>query len=269
MTDAVATDFLPILAAAEAPARSFVTSLHDLAPATRPAAERTLAELKSAGVRVTSLLIVPNYHGRGKSVDDANFVSWLRDCEADGHEIVLHGYFHQRPRKDAESARDKLITRVYTDDEGEFFDLGYDEALARIRRGRDEFREARLTPVGFVAPAWLLNTEGERAARDAEMQYTVRIGSVLDLLTGDCERTRSLVYSTRSPWRRVVSLVWNEALARRLETTQLARLSIHPQDIASAKTWDHVMRLARHFAETRKTTTYRDWIGEQRVNRAV
>jgi uncharacterized protein len=267
MTDAVAADFLPILAAAEAPARSFIVSIHDIAPITRAATEKALADIKAAGVRVTSLLVVPNYHQRGKSVDDVNFVSWLRDLEGDGHEIVLHGYFHERPRRDGERIGEKFLTRVYTRDEGEFFDLAYDEALARITRGRDELRSARLSPIGFVAPAWLLNTEGERAARDAEMQYTTRIASVLDLLTGEREATRSLVYSTRSAWRRTASLVWNAALAHRLEIAQLVRLSIHPQDVASQKIWEHIISLARRFSSTRNTTTYRDWIEEQRTNR--
>ncbi|MFN2624306.1 MAG: DUF2334 domain-containing protein, partial [Chthoniobacterales bacterium] len=94
--------------------------------------------------------------------------------------------------------------------------LGYDEALSRISKARDEFKAVRLSPFGFVAPAWLLNGEGERAARDAGMQYTTRIGSVLDLVTGEREATRSVVYSTHSAWRRTVSLGWNAALARGL-----------------------------------------------------
>ena len=144
----------------------------------------------------TSLLVVPNYHRQGSATEDQNFVSWLRDLEARGYEIVIHGYFHERPRREGERIKEKFITQFYTQDEGEFFDLDYDEAFARITRARDEFEAARLSPIGFVAPAWLLNREGERAARDAGMQYTTRIDSVLDLLTNQRESTRSLVYST-------------------------------------------------------------------------
>lgn len=269
MTDAVAADFLPILAAAESPVRSFIVSIHDIAPGTRASTERALEDLKSAGVRLTSLLVVPNYHHRGRSIEDPQFISWLRNLEIDGHEIAIHGYFHERPRRDDENIREKFLTRVYTQNEAEFFDLSYEEALSRISRARDELRSVHLSPVGFIAPAWLLNTEGERAARDAEMQYTTRIGSVLDLLTGEREPSRSLVYSVRSAWRRMASLTWNAALARRLEMSQLVRLSIHPQDIASPKIWDHIISLARRFSGTRNLTTYRDWIGERRVKRTA
>src|SRR5207245_430789 len=201
-------DFLPVFAA-ESPRRSFVVSLHDVAPCTHKASARIIEELKRAGVRTTSLLVVPNYHRRGSAVEDKNFVSWLRDLEARGHEIVIHGYFHERPRHASERISEKFMTRFYTQDEGEFFDLDYDEAFARIAKARDEFKAARLSPIGFVAPAWLLNDAGKRAARDAGMQYTTRIDSVLDLLTGERKVTRSLVYSTRSKLRRTVILVMN------------------------------------------------------------
>jgi len=269
MTDGVAADFLPILAAAESPIGSLVVSIHDVTPITQPTIEKILADLRTAGVRVTSLLVVPDYHHRGKSVDDANFASWLRELEADGHEIVIHGYFHDRPRRESEGMREKFLTRVYTQDEAEFFDLKYDEVFARITRARDEFREARLSPIGFIAPAWLLSTEGERAARDADMQYTTRIATVIDLLTGERERSRALVYSTRSAWRRAASLGWNAALARRVAIGQLIRLCIHPSDIASRNVWKQIIRLTRRFSRTRNPTTYRDWISEERVTRKL
>ncbi len=186
MTEAVATDFLPILAA-ESPRRSFVVSLHDVAPCTREASARIIEALQRAGIRTTSLLVVPNYHRQGSATEDKNFVSWLRDLEARGYEIVIHGYFHERPRRVDERIKEKFMTRFYTQDEGEFFDLDYDEAFARITRARDEFEAARLSPIGFVAPAWLLNHAGERAARDAGMQYITRIDSVVDLLTDERE----------------------------------------------------------------------------------
>jgi predicted deacetylase len=265
MTEAVAGDFLPILAA-ETPRRSFVVSVHDVAPCTREASARIIEALQRAGVRTTSVLVVPDYHREGSATEDKNFVSWLRELEARGYEIVIHGYFHERPRRAGEGITEKLMTRFYTQDEGEFFDLDYDEAFARITRARDEFEAVHLSPIGFVAPAWLLNHASERAARDAGMQYTTRIDSVLDLLTGDRELTRSLVYSTRSKWRRTVSLGWNAALARSLEMRELARLSIHPADFEAPKIWAQILQFIQRFARTRNATTYRDWIGRQRTN---
>ena len=42
-----------------------------------------------------------------------------------------------------------------------------------------------MTPRGFIAPAWLLGAAAERAAADAEMEYTTRLTGVRDLRSGD------------------------------------------------------------------------------------
>jgi predicted deacetylase len=266
MTDAVTADFLPMISAAAAPQRSLIVSLHDVAPQTQGQTTEILAQLKTVGISVASLLVVPDYHHRGKAMENARFVSWLRELEADGHEIVIHGYFHERARRDEEGIRAKFLTRFYTRDEGEFFDLDYDEARARITRARDEFRNAGLTPIGFIAPAWLLSREAEEAAREAGMQYTTRLGSVIDLVAGKSQAARSLVYSTRASWRQTASLAWNAMLARGAEMRELVRLSIHPADFAAPKIWSQIKTLAQRFARTRKPTTYRDWIAQERTN---
>jgi predicted deacetylase len=266
MTDAVTADFLPILSAAAAPDRWCVVSLHDVAPVTQAQSIEILDELKNTGIPVTSLLVVPDYHHRGKAIENARFISWLRELEEVGHEVVIHGYFHERPRRNGEGLREKFLTRFYTRDEGEFFDLDYDEALLRITRARDEFRSAKLSPIGFIAPAWLLSREAEDAAREAGMQYTTRLGSVTDLLTGETQPARSLVYSTRAAWRQTASLAWNAALVRCAEMRDLIRLSIHPADFATPKIRSQILTMAARFARTRKPTTYRDWIAQQRSN---
>src|SRR5204863_6431204 len=177
------------------------------------------------------LLVVPNYHHHGSSMDDRDFVRWLQDLEARGHEIVIHGYFHERPRRQGERVREKFLTRFYTNDEGEFYDLDYDEAFRRITQARDDFAKAGLRPRGFVAPAWLLGTEAERAAAAAEMEYTTRLTGVHDLRSGEEFSARTLVYSVRSGWRRTASLAWNGLLCRHLASRPLARVSIHPPDL--------------------------------------
>src|ERR1700751_4952910 len=170
MTSIAATQFLPVVATASAARNFLVVSVHDVAPSAQAVTGKIVSELARRGARTCSLLVVPDYHHQGASIKDGQFVSWLRDLEAQGYEIVIHGYFHQRPRRRSEPLRDRFVTRVYTQDEGEFYDLRYDEAFRRIKSARDEFRAAGLHPRGFVAPAWLLSAEAEQAARDAEME---------------------------------------------------------------------------------------------------
>jgi predicted deacetylase len=269
MTSVAATQFLPVVATAGATRHSLVVSIHDVAPSTRETTEKIVSELARRGVRTCSLLVVPDYHHRGKFAEDPQLVSWLRNLEAQGHEIVIHGYFHERPRRVRENLRDQFITQIYTQSEGEFYDLSYDEAFGRITRARDEFRKAGLSPRGFVAPAWLLNSEGERAARDAEMEYTTRLTSVRDLRSNEIFPARSLVYSVRSPWRRLTSLAWNATLARLTKENQLIRLSIHPSDYIYPPIWRQIVDLVSAMDGVRTSTTYQDWIGEQRTQRAA
>ena len=265
MTSVAVTQFLPAVATANVASDFLVVSIHDIAPSNRETVQKIISELATNGVRVCSLLVVPDYHHQGLAVEDGQFVSWLRDLESHGHEIVIHGYFHQRPRGQNETLRKRLMTRSYTDDEGEFYDLEYEEALRRITAARDGFRRSGLTPRGFIAPAWLLGADGERAARDAEMEYTTRLRTVRDLRSGEDFSAWSLVYSVRSEWRRGVSLAWNAGLRLLVREKPLLRLSIHPPDYYYPAVWRQIVDLIKELDEVRTSTTYRDWIAEQRM----
>jgi predicted deacetylase len=267
---ASATSLPSILAlSAQSDRESLIVSVHDVAPATRDAAEKIVAALARQGVSVCSLLVIPNYHHRGSSTDDREFVRWLKDLEGAGHEIVIHGYFHERPRREAESLRERFLTRTYTSGEGEFYDLDYEEALRRISRAREDFAVAGLTPRGFIAPAWLMGPAAERAAIAAEMEYTTRLTGVRDLRSGKDFAARTLVYSVRSDWRRAASLVWNAALCQHLAGTPLARVSVHPPDHEHPQIWGQLVRLTDRLLDGRTPTTYRDWIADQRTHARV
>src|SRR5215472_2047051 len=241
MDTIAATEFLPLVATAGVAADSVVVSLHDVAPCTRQITGTIISELGAHGVRVCSILVVPDYHHEGPFAKHREFVTWLRTLEADGHEIVIHGYFHERPPRTKETLRDKFVTRFYTRNEGEFYDLNYEEALRRITTARDEFRALGLKPRGFIAPAWLLGDEAERAVCDAQMEYTTRLRSVCDLRSGNVFPARTLVYSAHNAWRRTLSRSWNAALFRLLKNKALLRLSIHPRDYSQRAIWGQIL----------------------------
>jgi predicted deacetylase len=264
MTSVATAEFLPV-AIATAAKNFAVVSIHDVAPSTREIAAKIISEVTSCGVRVCSLLVVPDYHRRGAFSRDREFVAWLRRLEGEGHEIVMHGYFHERPAAARDSLANKLITQFYTQGEGEFYDLPYNEAFRRITKAADEFRRAGLQPRGFIAPAWLLNREGERAARDAGMEYTTRLGTVHDLRSGVVFSARSLVYSVRNAWRRTASLAWNSVLATMLSQQPLLRLSIHPPDYLHRRVWRQILDFVNEMHARRTPTTYQEWIAQRRI----
>lgn len=268
MTAVATTTFPAFAATAGAERGQIVVSLHDVAPVTREISEKILHDLAQAGVKVCSLLVVPDYHGKGRSCADGQFVRWLRDLEVSGHEIVIHGYYHERPARAEDRFARRFLTQSYTAGEGEFYDLPYAEALRRIEKARDEFREAGLHPHGFIAPAWLLGPEAERAAADAGMEYTTRLTRVIDLRTNESHRARSLVYSARSGWRRTLSLAWNATLARATANQPLVRLGVHPADFEHEALRGQIMRLARDFMMACTPTTYCDWVARRRLSAA-
>lgn len=269
MSTIAATEFLPLVATAGAAADSVVVSLHDVSPCTQQISSTIISELSAHGVRVCSVLVVPDYHHEGLFSRDREFVKWLRALEADGHEVVIHGYFHERPPQRKEALRDKFMTRLYTRNEGEFYDLSYEEALRRITAARDEFRVLGLKPRGFIAPAWLLGKEAEQAVRDAELEYTTRLRSVCDLRAESIFPARTLVYSVHNNWRRALSRSWNAALFCLLKTKPLLRISIHPPDYSQPTIWKQILGFIAATKRARTATTYQDWIAEQRLKRGT
>lgn len=246
-------------------ARSLVVSLHDVSPHTREECQSILTRLADLGVPHCSLLVIPDHHHRGHMRDDAAFASWLRTQAGLGHEIVMHGYYHQRARRTGESAWDKLTTRLYTADEGEFYDLDRSRAATLVAKARGEFRLLGLETPGFIAPAWLLSSASEDALRDLNIDYTTRLATVVDLATGRTHRSQSLVWSVRSGWRRWTSLRWNALLFRRMMAAPLLRISIHPVDLRHAAIWRQIGELVVQALADREPLTYHAWLLRQRA----
>lgn len=243
---------------------ALVVSIHDVSTVTRSQVSTMLDDLAGVGVSFTSLLVIPDHHHRGRIDQDPAFSTWLREQVSKGHEAVLHGYHHLRATKEGEGMTTRLITRHYTAGEGEFHDLPFAEATELLRRGKETLSSCGVPFTGFIAPAWLLGAEAERAVREEGFAYTTRIGSVIDLENGSSFASRSMVYSVRAPWRRGVSLLWNEALFRILRKVPLLRIGLHPPDWDHPPIRSHVMRCLRLAAASRGVTTYREWLDQWR-----
>lgn len=175
----------------------------------------------------------------------------------------MHGYYHQRARREGESVIAKWTTRIYTADEGEFYDLDRATAAALVSKVREEFRQLGVEPTGFIAPAWLLGAEAEAALRELGCGYTTRLGSVADLKTSCVWQSQSLVWSVRSAWRRQVSRAWNALLYRRLAANSLLRISIHPVDLRHAQVWRQIRELVTRARAEREALTYHEWLVRQ------
>jgi predicted deacetylase len=247
--------------------KSLVVSIHDVAPSTREICDRMLDALARRDIVRTSLLVVPNHHHRGHFLDNPAFCRWLADRATAGHEIVIHGYFHQRTTRGGERLRDRFVTQVYTAHEGEFYDLSQAKAAELLELAKSDFARFRAeyapglpAPVGFVAPAWLLGADAEVAVREAGFGYTTRLTKIENLRTGEITRSQSLVYSPRNAWRRAVSRGWNAWLSRRLRENPLLRVGLHPPDFQFPALWSQIERIVTAARQERSDLTYSAWL---------
>ena len=120
-------------------------------------------------------------------------------------------------------------------------------ARERIALGQAWARQHGLEMPGFVAPAWLMSPAARQAVADAGFQYTCTLNRLIALPGGEELHAPSLVFSTRSAWRRGLSLLWNRSLAWRLRNAPLLRLELHPQDAehpAVQRCWSSILARA-------------------------
>lgn len=242
--------------------RTLIVSLHDVSPLTSTPCRQIVSDLDQLGLGAISYLVIPRHHRRSALREDPGLVHWLRGRVERGDEAVLHGYYHLGDPAGGVggSVGARLIKNHYTAGEGEFFDLAYEEARERLRRGREEMAEVGLHPAGFIAPAWLLGPEAGRAVFQSGFRYTTRLGSVDPAGLGRGVRSQSLVWSVRAPWRRVVSRVWNRLLFQRLGRAELMRIGIHPPDWRFPAIRRQILELVGRALAGRRAMTYEGWV---------
>ena len=215
-------------------AKTLIVSLHDAHPGSRAAIADQLAFLRTYGISATSILVVPDFHHACPASKDAAFCEDVSTWQAQGHELVLHGYFHDRLHSPRETLGTLFWTRLYTSREAEFLDLPMDEARVRLRRGREMFAAQGWDVRGFIAPAWLMSPATLGLLEELGFTYTNRLRDIIPFERGvrrDIIRSQSLCYSTRASWRRFASAIWNKQLFGKLRETNLIRLSLHPRDL--------------------------------------
>jgi predicted deacetylase len=248
----------------ESPApKSLIVSLHDVHPGSHARIAEQVAFLAAYGITRSSILVVPEFHHRGSVLRDGNFCDAVSGWQAQGHEIVLHGYFHDRRESPPENLSTVFWTRLYTNREAEFLDLPREDARMRLERGRALFESLGWRATGFVAPAWLMADGLANLLAEMGFAYTTRVGEIIPLLPGlnRVKSSQSLCYSTRAGWRRLASGVWNKYLYGRLRETNLVRLSLHPRDLEfplMRRQIDQILRasLKRGF----QPTTYGEYV---------
>jgi predicted deacetylase len=216
-------------------------SIHDVSPAFDVEIGEALAMCEAVGARA-ALLVVPDFHGKWPLDRYPAFAARLRDLQAAGHEIHLHGYYHlagvgedHGEGKPGKLAR-MFAQRVVSAGEAEFSDVSRAEAIARLDAGERMLEGVGLRIDGFVAPAWsmppwLLPMLGARGIRYCEdrarvydpVRWPSAAASRVSLVLNFASRTPARLWSS-------VGFVRVAGPARRVLPT---RIAIHPGDMRS------------------------------------
>ncbi len=213
--------------------RAVAVSMHDVAPETWRSCRALLSEVLPRGFPAT-LLVVPRWHGGLAIDDDASFATALRSRIAGGDEVALHGYLHRddaaRPRTPAGWVR----RRLYTAGEGEFDSIAAGDARRRLGDGLASLARIGIQPRAFVAPAWLMGEAAWQALVDTPLTYTCTRDTLVRIADRAPIPAPSLVWSSRSAWRRRASAYWNARRIAALAAVPLIRVALHPGEISDA-----------------------------------
>jgi predicted deacetylase len=218
-------------------------SLHDVSPTWERECEMALDMTHAHGVR-PALLVVPNFHGEAPLLEFPAFCARLRALQTEGHEVYLHGYFHEA-RSWAEKARQTSDTgararlghvyaqRIVSGGEAEFSDVSRSEARERLINGEQTLRSAGLRIDGFVAPAWSMPSWMHELLRDRGYTFTEDHTRVYNPSTSRSRASVVLNYASRTPARLFSSVAWCR-IARPARRILPTRIAIHPADMRYA-----------------------------------
>lgn len=214
-------------------ARTVLVSLHDASPRHATAVEGILGFLAELGIPPVPLLVVPDFHGAWPLEDHPGFAGRLRAWHDIGHELVLHGYWHQERSEDIAGSRigDSLKRRFLTGGEGEFLALDAPAARRRIEMGLDMWNRCGLPdrPRGFIPPAWLHAPDLDLALWALGFTWTENhVGTRLS--DGRALANPVISWASRDPLRRLGSRVVCPFLERIWRSRPVVRIALHPHD---------------------------------------
>ena len=216
-----------------------LVSLHDVTPFHLPRLRRAETLYADLGVKQINYLLIPDYHAKGASDENPDFVAWCRQDRPFNVEWLLHGYWHidDSLAQISLSLGERFQRRFLTGQEGEFIALHAAAQRKRISEGLAIFRRClRREPAGFVAPAWLFNEELIPILRDNGLRYTEDHHQVFSVMTGERLKSPVITWATRTKLRKNGSIVAAPMLARLWREESVIRVAMHPFDFDHPET---------------------------------
>jgi len=208
--------------------KKLLLSLHDFHPGSHKQIHDQMDFCLTRCPGHASILVIPEYH-HGISVESCpQSLQTLNAWQRQGHDLALHGYFHDRTGLPEQSW---WWTRVYTNQEAEFYALKESEAARRLDAGLAMWNRQGWSPLGFVAPGWLYPGRLEGVLKKKGFAYTCRLKELVHLADGTQETAWAGAYSLRSLWRKGAAFLWHPLWKAIWANREVVRLSLHPGDL--------------------------------------
>ena len=233
--------------------------LHDVTPASWPSFRDFIQAVDAMGRVSLTLLVIPDFHRQLPLDHFPDFRGAIERRIARGDEVVLHGYYHSDDSPVQPNPVNLFMRRIYTR-EGEFCDLDESTAMARLEWGLALFSRYHWPVAGFVAPAWLMSRGTQAALRRLPLRYTSDLTGLIRLPDWQRLDTATLVWSSRSAWRRMASRSWNQFLLRRSASSPLLRLGLHPEDMHHKEPLRFWLETLETLLATRIPQTKEQWV---------
>lgn len=209
-------------------------SLHDVCPAHLSRVEKAEAFFLQLGVNKITYLLIPAYHGDKPCNQQVDFINWCRRERSFAVDWFLHGYTHIEDATELEapdSAKEAWKQKHLTASEGEFGRLSAQEVQHRLDKGMSVFEDCIGTrPKGFVAPAWLYNRHLAPALTDLGFCFNENHGHVEALQRKQNHKVPVITWATRTPFKKMTSIIGTPILARLWQNEPVLRLAVHPFD---------------------------------------
>lgn len=242
--------------------RHLLVSVHDVTPHHAARLARLMALIEPIiGAGRCALLVVPDFHGSGRSDADPAFVAQLRRWSDAGSEVFLHGYSHRDDHRHR-SAVARFKAQRMTAGEGEFLGLDHAEAMLRLTAGRAMLEPLLGRPLaGFIAPAWLYSRDSLRALADQEFALAEDHWRVWQPQGHRIvARGPVLTYASRTPARLASSLLWSRIATVALSRARTVRFAVHPHDVDSPALCREITRALTVLTQSHRVGRYADLI---------
>lgn len=212
--------------------KRLLVSIHDVSPRFErqvdALAERLAGHLGGPNF---AMLVIPD-HWRGAPIaGNAAFQTRLRGWADMGIEMFLHGWSH-KDETPATQGMAGFKGKHMTAGEGEFLNLPYAEAIARMAEGKALLEDVLGRSVaGFIAPAWLYGEGALAAARDSGFALAEDHMKVWRPETDEVVAKGPVITWASRSKNRIRSSLFAAGLGRMaLPITRTIRVAVHPGD---------------------------------------